>query len=99
MRKCGVEPIRTHSVDRSGLTHRQRRFILLGCPNQGMEHKCRMSVREFHLLQKGIEFWCKRCGIHITENSLIEEDRTPVAGLLGRAGTVMGESPPLPCER
>jgi SprT protein len=86
MRNCGVEPLRTHSLDRSGLTRRQRRFVLLDCPNQGIEHKCRMTVRDFHRVQKGIEFWCKRCGIHITENSPIEEDRTAVAGRLAVPG-------------
>jgi predicted SprT family Zn-dependent metalloprotease len=86
MRACGVEPLRTHSVDRTGLARRQRRFVILGCPNEGIEHKCRMTVRDFHRVQKGIEFWCKRRGIHITENSLIEEDRTAVAGRLAVPG-------------
>ena len=86
MENCGVEPLRTHSVDRTGLARRQRRFILHQCPNRGVEHKCRISLREFHLLEKGIEFWCKRCGIHITESSLIGEDRTAVAGRLAVSG-------------
>ena len=86
MRNCGVEPLRTHSIDRTGLARPQRRFILHQCPNRGVEHKCRISLREFHLLEKGIEFWCKRCGIHVTENSPIEEDRTADAGRLAVPG-------------
>ena len=33
MKNCGVEPQRTHSVDRTGLARRQKQFILLGCPH------------------------------------------------------------------
>jgi SprT protein len=75
MQNCGVEPLRLHSVDRTGLARRQRRFILLDCPNHGMERKCRCTTREFNLLRRGKEFWCKVCGLHLTKEAAIEEDR------------------------
>jgi SprT protein len=74
MRNCGIEPLRTHSVDRTGLVRRQRRFILLDCPNQGMQHKCRMNVKEYNLLQRGTEMWCKKCALHLTPDLAVEED-------------------------
>ena len=80
MRNCGVEPIRLHSVDRTGLIRRRRFFILRDCPNEDIERKCRCTTREFNLLQKGTQMWCKLCGLHLNQNSSIEEDR--------RAGTV-----------
>jgi len=80
MRNCGLKPLRTHRIDRTGLARRQRRFILCDCPNQGVEKKCRIGVREFNLVRWGKEFWCKVCGLHLNQNSSIEEDR--------RAGTV-----------
>jgi len=75
MRNCGVEPLRTHSVDRTGLARRKRRFILAGCPNQGMEHKCRITAREFNMVQLGAEFCCKKCGALVNRESATEEDR------------------------
>ena len=72
MRNCGIEPLRTHSVDRTGLVRRQRRFVLCGCPNEG---KCRINAREFTLLRRGTKLWCKTCGLHITLDSVVEEDR------------------------
>ena len=75
MRNCGVEPLRLHTVDRTGLTRRQRRFALLDCPNRGVGHKCRITVRQFNMLKRGTEFYCKRCGIHVTKSSPVEEDR------------------------
>jgi hypothetical protein len=76
MENWGVEPLRTHSVDRSGLFRPRRRFILLGCPTQGVERKCRLRAKEFNLLQTGTELWCENCGLHLTQESAIEEDRT-----------------------
>jgi len=75
MRNCGVEPLRLHSVDRTGLARRQRRFALLGCPNQGIDHKCRITAKEFNQLRRGTEFYCKRCGLVVTRESAMEEDR------------------------
>jgi SprT protein len=79
MRNYGVEPLRTHTVDRSGLARRQRRLILLGCPNQGIGQKCRMRVREYNQVQQGAELYCKKCGILVTRDSPMEEDRNDVA--------------------
>lgn len=79
MKNCGVEPLRTHAVDRSGLARRQRLFILLHCPREGMEKKCRMNAKEHNVLRRGGEFWCRKCGLHLNQNTSIEEDRTTVA--------------------
>ena len=79
MRNCGVEPLRTHSVDRTGLARRQRRFTLLDCPNEGIERKCRCTAREYNMLRRGTQMWCRVCGLHLNQNSSIEEDRTAVA--------------------
>ena len=79
MRACGVEPLRTHNVDRTGLARRQRLFIILDCPNEGIERKCRMNAKEHNVLRRGGEFWCKRCGLHLTRESAVEEDRTTIA--------------------
>ena len=76
MRACSVEPLRTHTIDRTGLARRHRRFILLDCPHKGVERKCRCSAREFNQLRRGGEFWCKVCGLHLDRESAIEEDRT-----------------------
>jgi SprT protein len=75
MRNCGVEPLRTHAVDRTGLARRQRRYILLECPNHGLEHKCRITARQFNMVQRGAEFCCKKCRILVNRESAIEEDR------------------------
>jgi SprT protein len=72
MRNCGVEPLRTHEVDRTGLARRQRRFVLLDCPRQGAERKCRCTTREFNKLRRGEEFWCKVCGLHLDRDVAIE---------------------------
>jgi SprT protein len=74
MKNCGVEPLRTHTVDRTGLVRRQKRFVLLDCPNSGVEHKCRCTAREYNLLRRGTEFWCKRCGLHLHRESAVQED-------------------------
>jgi len=74
MRNCGVEPLRLHAVDRTGLTRRQKRFILLGCPHEGVERKCRCSAREYNRLRRGVEMWCKVCGLHLDRESAIEEE-------------------------
>ncbi len=76
MRNCGVEPIRTHNVDRTGLTRRQRLFVLLDCPN---EHQCRMTVRDYNLAQAGCVLECKRCGLVVTQASPMVEDQRSVA--------------------
>ena len=77
MKNCAVEPLRLHNVDRTGLARRQRRFILVDCPHQGIERKCRCTAREFNLLRRGKEFWCKVCGLHFNLDAAVEEDRTP----------------------
>jgi len=76
MRNCGFEPHRLHTIDRTGLARRRRRFILCDCPNQGIEKKCRIRAREYNLVRNGTEFWCKVCGLHLHQDSSIEEDRT-----------------------
>ena len=53
MKNCGVEPLRNHTVDRTGLARRRRLFILLDCPNEGLEKKCRIHARQFNLVKKG----------------------------------------------
>jgi SprT protein len=75
MKNCGVEPLRTHSVDRTGLIRRHRRYILCDCPNEGIEKKCRITAREYNLVRRGKEYWCKVCGLHLDQNASIEEDR------------------------
>jgi SprT protein len=72
MKNCGVQPVRTHDVDRAGLARRQRRFILLDCPN---EHLCRMGVREFNQIQRGMVMECKVCGLVVNPTSAVEEER------------------------
>jgi SprT protein len=72
MRNCGVEPLRLHSVDRTGLARHQRLFILNDCPN---EHQCRMSVREYNQVQRGAVMECKKCGLVVNQESPVEEDR------------------------
>jgi SprT protein len=78
MRNCGLKPRRLHSVDRSGLARRRRRFVLCDCPN---EQKCRILIRQFNLVRRGGEFWCKVCGLHLNQNASIEEDRGNVRKL------------------
>jgi SprT protein len=79
MRNCGVEPLRHHNVDRTGLARRQRLFILLDCPNEGLERKCRIRSKEFNLLRQGKWFVCKVCGLNLSRESAIEEDRREAA--------------------
>ena len=74
MKNCGVRPLRTHEVDRTGLARRQKRFILLDCPNQGTERKCRITTREFNQLCRGKEMWCRNCGLHLTQDSAVKEN-------------------------
>jgi SprT protein len=76
MKNCDVQPERTHDVDRSELYRPQRRFILLDCPNQGHDHKCRMSAKEFNQIQKGAVLECKVCGLVVKMESAVEEERT-----------------------
>ena len=75
MQNCGIQPTRLHSVDRTGLARRQRRFILLDCPNEGVVRKCRITAREFNRVRRGQEFWCRNCGLHLDQKSAVEEDR------------------------
>ena len=75
MRNCGVQPERTHVVDRTGLARRQRRFILLDSPNNGIEHKCRMTAREFNQIRRGVVMECKKCGLVVGRESAVEEER------------------------
>ena len=76
MKNCGVEPLRGHNVDRTGLARRRRLFILLDCPNEGIERKCRIRSKEFNLVQQGKWFVCKNCGLPLTRESALEEDGT-----------------------
>ena len=77
MRKCGVEPMRTHSVDRTGLIRRQRQFILVGCPNAELGHRCRITARQANLLRRGQEFWCEVCGLHLDLEAVLKETGSP----------------------
>jgi hypothetical protein len=52
-----------------------RRVVLLDCPNEGLERKCRVRSKEFNLVQQGKWFVCKVCGLHLSRGSAIEEDR------------------------
>ena len=72
MQNCGVEPRRLHSVDRTGLARRRRLFILHDCPN---DMKCRITTRQFNLLRRGTQMWCKVCGLHLNRESAVEEER------------------------
>jgi SprT protein len=72
MKNCGVEPLRLHQVDRTGLARKQRRFVLLDCPRQELEKKCRCTAREFNRLRRGVEFWCRNCGLHLTKEAAVE---------------------------
>jgi SprT protein len=74
MKNCGVEPLRLHAVDRTGLARRQKRFILLDCPHDGVERKCRCTIREYNRLRRGEEFWCRNCGLHLDRDVAVEED-------------------------
>ena len=71
-RNCGLKPVPTHSVDRSGLARKQRRFILCDCPNK---EKCRIGMRIFNAVQRGREFWCRKCGLKLDRNAVVEEER------------------------
>ena len=73
MKNCGVEPLRLHTVDRTGLARRQKRFVLLDCPNHGIEHKCRCTIREYNKLRRGVEMWCRNCGLHLDREVAVEE--------------------------
>ncbi len=73
MRNCGVEPIRGHNVDRSGLARRQRRFILCDCPR---ETKCRVGVRLFNAMRRGGELRCGKCGLLLDREAVMEEEGT-----------------------
>jgi SprT protein len=76
MENCSVEPLRLHAVDRTGLARKQRRFILLACPYEGVERKCRCTIRELNRLRCGVEMWCKVCGLHLNREAAVDEDRT-----------------------
>jgi SprT protein len=75
MENCGVQPERTHDVDRTGLARRQKRFILLDCPHQGHDHKCRMTAKEFNQIRRGVVMECKKCGLVVGRESAIKEDQ------------------------
>ena len=75
MGACGVRPLRTHNVDRTGLVRRQRRFILLDCPHADTGHKCRINARQMNLLQRGTRMQCKVCGLNLDRRSSVKEDR------------------------
>ena len=62
-----------------------RRFVLLGRPTEGLKRKCRIGAKEFNLAQRGKWFCCKNCGLHLTRESAIEEDRT--AGMVSTQET------------
>jgi SprT protein len=70
MRKCGVEPIRGHTVDRTGLARRQRRYVLCDCPT---EKKCRIGVRLFNRVRRDGEFRCEKCGLQLGRKAMVEE--------------------------
>ena len=76
MINCGLEPVRTHAIDRTGLVRRQRLFTLCDCP---AEKRCRIGVRLYNAVQRGGEFWCKVCGLHLDRKAIIEEERRSVA--------------------
>ena len=76
MKNCGVEPMRTHNVDRSGLARRQKQFVLLGCPHSELGHKCRITARQANRLRRGHKFWCKVCDLHLDSKTVLEEDQT-----------------------
>ena len=48
--------------DAEGKGKMKSRF--LDCPNEGLERKCRIRLREFNLVKRGKDFWCKNCGLH-----------------------------------
>ena len=67
MRNCGIRPLRTHRVDRSGLTDAT---AVLSSSTVLIRHWRRNVVaqpREFNLLRRGKEFWCRNCGLHLTK--------------------------------
>jgi SprT protein len=78
MLNCGVEPLRTHTVDRMGLVRRQRLFILCDCPK---EAKCRIRIRHFNLIQRGAEMSCKNCGLKLDREVVMEEEGDGAGGM------------------
>jgi SprT protein len=74
MRNCGLKPIPTHNVDRTGLSRRQRRFVLIDCPNSGIEKKCRIGARVLGRMRRGTEFRCKVCGLELDGMTVVEEE-------------------------
>ena len=71
MLNCGVEPVPSHSVDRTGLIRRQRRFVLVDCPQT---EKCGIGTRIFARLKRGEELWCKKCGLKLDRKAITEEE-------------------------
>ena len=74
MLNCGISPERTHHVDRTGLYHRQKRYIVSSCPNAGVDHKCRVSARRLGQLKKGCVLHCRICKIDIRYDDVEEDD-------------------------
>ena len=72
MRNCGLKPIPTHNVDRTGLARKQRRYVLCDCPQVD---KCRIGMRVFNAVRRGREFWCKKCGLHLDRKVVVEGER------------------------
>jgi len=54
MRNCGVEPLRTHSVDRTGLARRQRQFTLLIAHTRAWR-EVSINPREYKSCAEGTE--------------------------------------------
>lgn len=74
MHACGISADRCHKVDRKGIARKQKRYIISTCPNQGADHKCRLSARRFGRLKAGVGMYCKTCNITIHYHDVEEDD-------------------------
>lgn len=76
MRACGVEPSRTHQIDRSGLIRKKRLFVVLDCPNPDINKKCHVGVRLFNRFQRGHSVTCRVCALVIDGNAKVVPEQT-----------------------
>lgn len=72
MRTCGLEPKRTHNLDRTGLVRRRKRYQITNCPEL-KDCSVRASVKRN--IEQGVKSYrCTLCKLAITCENLEEKD-------------------------
>lgn len=75
MNLCGLEPLRTHRVDRTGIARRQTVWLVTACPKSPPDNKCIVNNNTFkQVLKQNQCLHCVLCGLNVDFHMVEKRD-------------------------